>query len=109
MLQKKSLTKNCEAFLTCAKLSLNFADVCRLRTFLTFSNVKANTISLSERLEAFALDLGKVYEYVRTVVLLDETKTLSVIEPFNCTFCHFFLHVPLGESVLVCKLCTPRK
>jgi len=71
---------------------------------LAFSNVKAYTISFSERLESVALDLGKVNEYVRTVVLLDETKTLCVVEPFNCTFCHFFLHVPLGESVLVCKL-----
>jgi hypothetical protein len=96
-------------FQTYAKLNLNFADVSRLRTFLAFSYVKAYTISFSERLETVALDLGKVYKYVRTVVLLNETKTLCVVEPLYCTFCHFFLHVPYWESVLVCKLRTPRK
>jgi len=74
--------------------TLDFAYIGRLRAFLTLGDFKAYAVSLGKRFETVTLDFGKVNEYVRAVVLLDETKTFCVVKPFYCTFCHFFLHIP---------------
>ena len=52
-----------------------------LRAFLAISDFKLNAIAFCQRLEAVARDCREVYEYVRTAVLLNETKTFCVIEP----------------------------
>jgi hypothetical protein len=43
-----------------------------------------------------------VDENVRTVVLLDESKTLCFVEPFNCTLSHFETpSLPVGRFSVV--------
>ena len=83
---------------------LDCDDVRCLRTLLALGDSELNFLAFGKGLKAFTNDGAVMREHVGAIFLLDETKTLSVVEPFNCTFCHFFLHVPLGESVLVCKL-----
>lgn len=68
---------------------LDLPHIGGLGAFLALSHFKGNAIAFSEGFEAFALDFGKVNENVRTVVLLDETKTFCVVEPLDSTFSHF--------------------
>lgn len=68
---------------------LDLPDVGRLRPFLTLDDVKGDAVPFGERLEAIALNRREVHKHVRTVVLLDESKTLRVVKPLNRTFCHF--------------------
>jgi hypothetical protein len=93
--RKKSPTKIRRAlFRIYAKFYLNSAHVSRLRTFLSLGDLKAYAIPLAERFKAIPLNLRKMNEYIRSIVLLNKTKTFCVVKPLHCTFCHFFLHVP---------------
>ena len=48
--------------------------------------LKANLLALFTDLEAFALDSGKMYEYIlAALVIADETVTLLSVEPLHCT------------------------
>jgi hypothetical protein len=88
----------------CYGLKLN--DVRCLGAFLAISHIKRDSLVFGESLETIALDLGKVNEYVRTIILLDEPKTLSFVEPFHCTFSH--LETPslrLGGVLLCIFVC----
>ena len=62
-----------------------------LRALRTVLHFESDALAFSERLEAFSLDSREMNEYVRTVVLLDETETFAVVEPLDCTFYHFLI------------------
>gem|GEM_PF-2478714 len=65
-------------------------DIGRLLAFRTIYDVKANTLPLFQSPEAIIIDRGEVGEDVCTTLIGgNETKTLRVIEPFDCTSCHF--------------------
>jgi len=63
-------------------LRFEFHDVRRLGGFLAFGQIEAYAITFGEGFEAVTHALRKVDKYVRTVVLLDEPKTLRFVEPF---------------------------
>ena len=68
---------------------LDFSDIGGLEPFGACDHIECYGFTFGKRLEAFALNGGEMYEYIFTVVLLDETKTLGVVEPFYFSLCHF--------------------
>jgi hypothetical protein len=66
---------------------LDCADVaCLLLTVLTAGDVKLNSSTLIEGLEAITLDLREVDEQIVSTFLRDETIALIRVEPLYCTF-----------------------
>jgi hypothetical protein len=74
---------------------------------LARSDIKTYPVTLGNRFETIALDLGKVDEYVWPIVLLDKPETLCIIEPFHRAFCHFFLRAFPWELILVVYIPMP--
>jgi len=76
------------------------------RAFRAVDNIKFYPGAFSKRFESLGLDGGMMDKYVLAAVLLNKTKTLRIIKPFNCTFCHFVLllenRVPLGNHLINC-------
>jgi hypothetical protein len=68
---------------------LDFSNIGGLEPFGACDHIESYGFTFSERFEPFALDGGEMYEYIFTVVLLDESKTLCVVEPFYFPLCHF--------------------
>ena len=74
-------TKN--GALSILRRSLQLYDIGSLRTAGTFNDVEFHLLVFVKGLEAFALDSGKMYEYIIAVRTRDKTKTLIRIEPFD--------------------------
>lgn len=74
---------------------------------MALHNIKADPVAFSQRLEAFSLNSREVNEHIGAIVLLDETKTFCVIEPLNCTFCHFSSSFPRRGVLVVQDLRCP--
>jgi hypothetical protein len=89
------------AFAFLAKLILTFADVSCLQAFRAVDNIKGYCLTFSEGFEAFADDCGEVYENIFAILLLDETKTLRIIEPLDFSLCH--LPLSLLAPVKFCR------
>lgn len=66
-----------------------------LGTLGALSNLEGYPIALIKGLEPFLLDGRKMYEYVPTAIFRDETKTLLLIEPFDCSLRHSY---PLSDT-----------
>ncbi len=62
-----------------------FADIGSLGPTGTFHNVKFNFLTLVQRLEAFIIDSGKMYEYIVPILAGNEAITFFSAEPFNFT------------------------
>ncbi len=67
---------------------LNGTDLNGAGALVAFLNFELNSIALIEDLEAFARNTGMMYEHIRTVFLREETVTLFLVKPFNCSFRH---------------------
>ena len=65
---------------------LHLDDFGGLRTFLSLGHIKVDLLTFFQGFEAFILNLGKMDEHVGTIILLNETKTLAIVEPLYCTF-----------------------
>lgn len=63
-------------------VALDNGDVLGLRAFLALGHSELDFLTFSQGFETCALDGGEVNEYVRTLGLLDEAKTLGFVEPF---------------------------
>jgi hypothetical protein len=70
------------------KLKLHYLYICSSRTFLPLFNIKADLVSLVQGFESFHLDRGMMDEYIRTILLLDKTKTLLIAEPLYSSISH---------------------
>ena len=70
---------------------------CR-RSFFAFDNVKGNPGTFLQRLEALSLDCAVVNKNILATVLFDKPKTLRIIKPFYCSFCHFKLLLTVRGS-----------
>jgi hypothetical protein len=77
-----------DALLYLSESKLDLLDVRRLGAFIALGHIEADAIAFAESFETRALDLRKMDKNVRTVILLDKSKTLSFVEPLYCTFCH---------------------
>jgi hypothetical protein len=65
-------------------------DVGSLLAFGTLYYLKGNLLAFLEGLETIHVDGGKVREQIpASVIGRDKTKTLSIVEPFDYTSCHF--------------------
>ena len=71
-------------------LILELGDIRSCRAFRTVNNLELYSRTLLEGFEAISINCCVVYEYVIATILLDKTKTLSVIKPFYCTFYHLY-------------------
>ena len=67
---------------------LAFTDVAGPGAFLALDDVERHGLALSERLEAFGLDVTVVDEDLAAVVNLDEPKPLGIVEPLHLACCH---------------------
>ncbi|KQA23410.1 hypothetical protein AAY55_10005 [Vibrio metoecus] len=65
-----------------ASLLQNF-DAFSLWTFLALSDHEFHFLTFSQSAETVTLDCAEVSKNVRTVFLLDETKTFSFVEPIS--------------------------
>lgn len=68
--------------------------VCCLQTFFAFSSVKLNLLAFGDQID---LQRSAVNEQIlATLLRSNKTETLSLVEPFNCTFSHTnYLHYSL--------------
>src|SRR5712675_31867 len=63
-------------------------DVRGLQPLRSLRHLEGDRLTLVQRLVAVPLDGGEVNEDVRPVLLLDETVSLAVVEPFHFTCRH---------------------
>ena len=81
-------------------------DIRCLLTLGSLCHIKGDFFALFEGLESAHGDRRKMREKVFTaVVRRDETKTLGVVEPLDCTSCHiadFLEKMRFGQSPLAC-------
>ena len=57
------------------------------RSLFALLNVKANSLTLIQRLEAFALNGAEVDKHVPSFIILDEAKPFFLVKPLYFTFC----------------------
>jgi len=72
-----------------SEITLNLFYIRSLKAFWAVHNIERNCFAFSKRFETVGDDSREVYEYIFTVILLDEPKSFGVIEPLNFTLCHF--------------------
>jgi hypothetical protein len=77
----------CPGFYSDSEKSGNF-NINRSGTLLSLLYVKSNLVAFIERFETDRVDPGMMHEYIRTIFLLDEAITLTVIKPFNDSTSH---------------------
>ena len=68
---------------------LDFFDIGGLEPLGSRDHIERYGLAFGEGFESITLNGGEMYEYIFTVVLLDETETLGVIEPLHFALCHF--------------------
>lgn len=67
---------------------LLLGDVGGCRSFGTINDFKLNLVSFVQRLKTASGDGGIVYKHILSFFLLDETKPLGLVKPFDCSFQH---------------------
>src|SRR5436305_15343241 len=78
---------------------LDPTDVRRLEALGALHGLELHLVAFAEAAEALGHDGGVVDEQIRPVLLLDETKTLCVVEPLHSARLHRFPRTaarPLG-------------
>lgn len=81
---------------------LHGANVLSLQTLRSLDNFELNRLAFCQRTEARRLYCSVVNEYITTTVCTaDKTKTLSVVEPLNCSLFH--------DLFLVKTICTDER
>ena len=63
-----------------------FYHVGSLHAAGALGQIIGNGLTLFQSLEAFALDSGEMYEYIRAVLTGDKSIAFFCVEPLNCTF-----------------------
>jgi hypothetical protein len=51
-------------------------------------DIELNALAFLERTEAVRLDGGVMNEYVVTILTADESETLGIVKPLNCSLFH---------------------
>ncbi len=82
------------------------------RSLFALLDVKANSLTLIQRLEAFALNGAEVDKYIPSFIILDEAKPFFLVKPLYFTFCQsvappFPRFVPAGPVPCNHKKTTP--
>ncbi len=75
---------------------LDRANVLSLQTLRSLGHFELNRLAFCQRTEARGLYCSVVNEYVTTTVCTaDKSKTLSIVEPLNCSLFHVLFLVKL--------------
>jgi hypothetical protein len=61
-------------------------DVCRLKTFGAFEQIKLHGLTFIQRAVTVLLDRGEVHEHIFPRGALDESISFRPVEPLHCTF-----------------------
>ena len=69
-------------------VTLDYRNIDSGRALLPFLNVKGNPIAFIQGFESGTVDSGMMYEYIRTIFLLDEAITFPIVKPFHNTIRH---------------------
>jgi hypothetical protein len=82
------------------------------RSLFALLNVKANSLTLIQRLKAFALNGAEVDKHIPSFIILDEAKPFFLVKPLYFTFCQsvappFPRFVPAGSVPCNHKKTTP--
>ena len=72
---------------TVEEVSLQWLYVHCGRTLIALLDVKANSLTLIKRLEAFALNGTEMYKDIPAFIILDKAKPFLLVEPLYLTFC----------------------
>ena len=72
------------------EVTLQWLNVYRRRSFFALLDVKANSLTLVKRLEAFALNGAEMYKDIPALIIFDKAKPFLLVEPFYLTFCQSF-------------------
>ena len=64
---------------------LKTCDVCRLKALGTLGDLEFHSLSVVERPVPISLNRGEVDEHVLTGLPLDESETLTRVEPLHCS------------------------
>jgi len=67
---------------------LNDRDIRGCRPFRSLHDVKGHSVAFTQRFEAACNDCRVVNENIRFAILLNESKALTVVEPFNRSIIH---------------------
>jgi len=87
----KKSPRNSGAFcVVWAKFS-DFSYVGCLQTFGALDHIEFNIIAFLEGFESFSSDSREMAKDIVTILLLEKTKPLCIIEPLYFSFCHFLL------------------
>jgi hypothetical protein len=88
-----------------SRVGSDLPDVGRLGTFLPLSYLKAYTVAFSQRFETFRLNSREMNKNIGAGILLDEAIAFGIVEPFDCTFCHFLTPVLTvgGLGAVACR------
>jgi hypothetical protein len=92
----KKATPEGVAFLPYSKIELDSLNVLSLPALGSLDHVELNALTLLKGAEAVRLDCAVVNENVISALTADESKTLSIVEPLNCSLFHC-IHVPLKQ------------
>jgi hypothetical protein len=80
-----------------------FSYVSSLRTFLALRDLEFNLITFLEAFVTFRDDRAVMHKNIGSILSPDETVTLSVIEPLNCTFHTFHLRALSVQARVVSR------
>jgi len=61
------------------------------RTFLSLLDVKGHAITFAEGFKTGRINCTMMHKYIRSIFLLDESKTFVVIKPLNGSICHYII------------------
>src|SRR5205823_6950868 len=87
---KKKGRALCPAFLTVLPRELDRLDVARLLALRALGHFEADLLAFLQGLESRHVDRREVSEQIfAAAVRCNETETLGVVEPLDCTSCHF--------------------
>gem|GEM_PF-1927484 len=81
---------------------LQLANILGSRALGTLNHIETDTITLGQRFKTFTRYCRMMHKKVLSTVLLNKTKALPVIKPFNFSFRHSvssFVLVPLWKHV----------
>jgi len=59
-----------------------------LRSFLTLHDIIFDGLAFFEGFETFLIDSAEMYEHIISLGIRNKSKTLLIIEPFDCSFAH---------------------
>jgi len=79
---------NTRLFKNPLKIDLLDSYIDRSRSFLSVLHIKSDPVTLIQRFKACCVDAGMMHEYVRSLLLLDESVPLCIIKPLYDPICH---------------------